>query len=731
MKKLYFIFLFVLMGLTKSWGQTYATSATSATWRVDNLLGVWGTPYANTAYATISSLNNTTDSDTSNFATITASSTNLLVGGSRGYSTIKFNFTNQITANKTAYIRIAQPTASGIGLDLLGIIGQLTNLLSDSILYGKTYATTSTSTPISNTTSSLAKDVSGNLYLAVTSPSAFQSVELYLDYSTKLLAINLGATLSMNVYYAAVDYPNNNCGNASFTDLGVVTGLSVGVSSAVASPENALQSNGNSYSILGAGLGSIIGVGNSISQSFYFPQTSISGRQVKLDIQLPQNLLTLSLLQNITLQAYNGTTAVGTAIPLSSAIRLDLLGLFANPGMHSIYFTPTGTFNRITISLNSGINVSLGSGLYIYGIHSVPPKPTLSLSRSNVYSGQSLAAPLSVTNPGSATINWYGPSPNNSSIGTGASYNFTYPFNQSDTIYAVATDPGCTIPSDSAKFFINVLSATAPTTAFTITPNQGSSRPTLTLQTSGDYTGLNTPNFAYTYVSGFTSTGLSLNSDGSISGNPIIKGNFTLQASAQDNANNLSAGVKSFAIAVPFALPVTYTQELTASIANNTVLLAWQTGNEINNAYFDIQRSTDAKSWSSIGNVKSFFADGNGNGHNYSYTDNNVVSGTNYYRLVQYDLDGQSEIGKVVSINTNAASNILTYPNPANTFFKIKNSPIGSNYKLVNTAGQNVKFGTITNTEQDVNIADLASGLYFLEISNSGNIISKSKILKK
>lgn len=625
-----------------------------------------------------------------------------------------------------------QPISSGgLGVSLLSLIGDLTNLISKNIVYGKAYTSTTATTAISNTTSALVKDASGNLYLAVTSPSAFQSVEIYLDYSTQLLDLNLGATLSMNVYYAAVDYPNNNCSSAAFTDLGAVTGISVALTDAVANPEYALRSDGTSHSTLGAALGSIAGVGSSISQNFYFPQTMSAGRQVKLDIQLPASLLDLTILQNITIQAYNGTSTVGSAIPLSSVIRLDLLGLFSNTGAHAVYLTPASDFNRIQISLNSGISVSLGNGVYIYGIHSVPPKPTLSLYKANVYSGLPLAVGLTVTNSGTSTVTWY--ARDHSVLGTGAVYNSPTPFTQSDTIYAVATDAGCTIPSDSAKFAVNVLTATPPTAAIEVTPDR-TTPVALSLTAGGNYTGLVSPVFAYSNATLVpTGSGLTIEADGTISGDPIATGTFAVTATVYDQANSLAVGTKAFSIIVPYALPVKYAQDLTASLVNKTVQLSWQTTSEINNDYFDVQRSNDSKNWTSIGQVKSAYAPlGTGSGSKYSFEDKNINNGSYTYRLAQHDLDGKMDIGNVTSITVSGLiGSVLVYPNPVVTSFKLKNGPVGGSFRLTNIGGQSVLNGTISNSDQEINIAQLPSSVYFLEIIQNGRTVEKIKLLKK
>ena len=97
--------------------------------------------------------------------------------------------------------------------------------------------------------------------------------------------------------------------------------------------------------------------------------------------------------------------------------------------------------------------------------------------------------------------------------------------------------------------------------------------------------------------------------------------------------------------AVP--LPVKLTS-FTATAQNNAVKLNWATASEQNNDRFEVLRSEDGKTFSTLTTVA-----GNGTTqsvNNYSYTDANPLSGTSYYQLRQVDFDGKSELSKVVAI---------------------------------------------------------------------------------
>jgi hypothetical protein len=99
---------------------------------------------------------------------------------------------------------------------------------------------------------------------------------------------------------------------------------------------------------------------------------------------------------------------------------------------------------------------------------------------------------------------------------------------------------------------------------------------------------------------------------------------------------------------------------------SNHVVLEWLTGSEINNDYFEIVRSSDGgTTWVGIGTVK-----GVGNSSTpqfYSFVDTSNNKGYNYYKLIQYDFNGEYEEHKMVVmlIEHNYVKELTIYPNPA------------------------------------------------------------------
>jgi len=75
-----------------------------------------------------------------------------------------------------------------------------------------------------------------------------------------------------------------------------------------------------------------------------------------------------------------------------------------------------------------------------------------------------------------------------------------------------------------------------------------------------------------------------------------------------------------------------------ATLMNGYVDITWQTGSELNNDYFDIQRSEDGINWESVAIVNG--ADNSSFLLSYAVEDRQPLLGLSYYRLQQVDNDG-------------------------------------------------------------------------------------------
>src|SRR5690606_1186448 len=103
------------------------------------------------------------------------------------------------------------------------------------------------------------------------------------------------------------------------------------------------------------------------------------------------------------------------------------------------------------------------------------------------------------------------------------------------------------------------------------------------------------------------------------------------------------------------------------AVTNDEIILNWATASELNNYGFEIEKSKDNKNWFTTG-----FVNGKGTtqeNSSYSFKDNNIFAGMNYYRLKQVDFNGSYEYSEIVSVEFSGVREYelsQNYPNPFN-----------------------------------------------------------------
>jgi hypothetical protein len=148
--------------------------------------------------------------------------------------------------------------------------------------------------------------------------------------------------------------------------------------------------------------------------------------------------------------------------------------------------------------------------------------------------------------------------------------------------------------------------------------------------------------------------------------------------------------------------------------------LNWATASETNNKGFHIERSSDARSWESIG-----FVAGVGNSvqtKNYRFTDRTPLE-LGYYRLRQEDADGRMNLSKIVKLTRNDKTIMSISPNPAqDNIAVVFNKPVkGISLTIADASGRTVLSTTFTGYKSNLDISELASGLYFITMLNGNN----------
>jgi hypothetical protein len=209
-------------------------------------------------------------------------------------------------------------------------------------------------------------------------------------------------------------------------------------------------------------------------------------------------------------------------------------------------------------------------------------------------------------------------------------------------------------------------------------------------------------------------------------------GNVASQTATSNFSNFSQFGVVGYAVVLPILL-----SEFDATLNNNdnTVLLSWNTSNEVGIRQFDVQKSINGTNWSSVGTVQ---AKNNSlaTESSYSLTDVNPVSGLNYYRLMIQDFDGAYTYSPVKTVALSAKTDIAVYPNPANNTINVSlgNSGSGMGVRLISPDGQVLQSSVTSGAGSQVislNSSNYASGVYFLQVIGTDKVIKTSSVLIK
>lgn len=167
-----------------------------------------------------------------------------------------------------------------------------------------------------------------------------------------------------------------------------------------------------------------------------------------------------------------------------------------------------------------------------------------------------------------------------------------------------------------------------------------------------------------------------------------------------------------------------------ASPLRDAIKLNWTTASELNNDYFNIERSTDAEQWMSIATIGG--AGTTIKTSTYEALDYQPLEGVSYYRLRQTDFDGKNSFSHIERVNFTGQNAIQVSPNPSDGMFYLANSAQldVKSIRVLNNLGQVVfpvirKDGNIT-----IDLSHLSQGFYILQVWN-GTFLNSVRLVKR
>jgi hypothetical protein len=145
-----------------------------------------------------------------------------------------------------------------------------------------------------------------------------------------------------------------------------------------------------------------------------------------------------------------------------------------------------------------------------------------------------------------------------------------------------------------------------------------------------------------------------------------------------------------------------------------TAHLNWTTTSESNSDHFDVQHSSDGKSWKVLTILQ---AQGESKGTvTYNYTHTSPLA-TNLYRLKMVDIDGTFAYSSIKNLSFEVNALMQIYPNPTADRIKFTSNEQISNVKLYNVNGVLV-LNTKPNSANEVDLTQLAQGTYFVKVND-------------
>jgi len=168
---------------------------------------------------------------------------------------------------------------------------------------------------------------------------------------------------------------------------------------------------------------------------------------------------------------------------------------------------------------------------------------------------------------------------------------------------------------------------------------------------------------------------------------------------------------------------------------NSSSVLNWRV-NEYNNAYYVVERSADGVNFRSIGQLNAT-RDGNGRLVQYIFNDMKPISGRNFYRIRQVDVDGSFSFSPIVSLEFDRAAGTWSiFPNPARDQVQI-NARVDARQvqvEILDGAGKRVarqQVGAVQRGQViQLGTANLARGMYTVRIVSEAGVVTEKLMLQ-
>ena len=171
--------------------------------------------------------------------------------------------------------------------------------------------------------------------------------------------------------------------------------------------------------------------------------------------------------------------------------------------------------------------------------------------------------------------------------------------------------------------------------------------------------------------------------------------------------------------------------DFSATKQNKLVDLNWQTANEQNSSYFDVEFSRDGGKFESIGRVK---ASGSSTTlKNYSLKHLSPVNGLNYYRLKIVDVDASSKYSAVRTVKFSNSTSIAIMPNPTADRIYLTSNEGGTlqSVDLYTISGKLLQHVNNFTLGKSIDLSTYSPSVYILKLIDKNGSTEVIKVVRK
>jgi len=170
--------------------------------------------------------------------------------------------------------------------------------------------------------------------------------------------------------------------------------------------------------------------------------------------------------------------------------------------------------------------------------------------------------------------------------------------------------------------------------------------------------------------------------------------------------------------------------KMSAYRQSGQVFIDWGTLQENNVGHFNIEKSFDGRSWSSI--LRNIPATNLSLPQEYHQADPVYSPDKLFYRIQEVDLDGQSSFSNVVAVSAEGSRNTLViFPNPVGNRFYISGDNVAGLRQVQLLSASGILLKTWAGAQDGYAVDLPAAGVYYVRLTRSDGSVQYETLVKK